>query len=286
MERDIFATALRVLEQVARSAEPVGVRELSRTLTMTVGSTHRALQLLKRERFVVQLGERGLYRSGGRIFELAAHLVKSHDLVPAAVTFLRKTAEAGDESVVLMVADAYEAACVASVESGHLLRTVFPVGWRGPLYWGASGRLLLAFQPEETVRAVIRAGLKSAAPTRLTDPEQLVAGLGAIRKSGDAVSHGEREHGLSSVAAAVRDPQDMVIAAVAMYGPSARFSRSKLPGYLDLVRTCAGSISEALAERQAARAHTLAPRIMANAVAPARKGARNGNSHPSSERSR
>src|SRR5262249_24464977 len=138
MERDIFGTALRVLEQVTRAADPVGVRELSRQLTMTVGSTHRALQLLKRERFVVQLGERGLYKSGPRILELAANLVKSHDLVPAAATFLRQTAEASDESVVLMVADAHEAACVASVESAHLLRTVFPVGWRGPLYFGAS----------------------------------------------------------------------------------------------------------------------------------------------------
>lgn len=276
MERDIFGTALKVLEHVTRAGDPLGVRELSRQLGMTVGSTHRALQLLKRERFVTQLGERGLYKSGTRIFELAANLVKSHDLVPAASTFLRQTAEAGDESVVLMIADGHDATCVASVESAHLLRTVFPVGWRGPLWFGASGYLLLAYQPEETIRAVIRAGMKSTSPNRLTDPDRLLTRLATVRKTGDSVSHGEREQGMSSVAAAVRDGNDTVIAAVAIYGPSARFSRSKIPEYLALVRACAANISEALAERQAARSHMPAPRAVA-ATQPLRKGARSGN---------
>src|ERR1700693_2363653 len=115
MERDNFATAVRVMEQVSKESDPVGVRELSRALGMAVGSTHRALQALKRERFVVQAGARGLYSSGARIFELASNLVRTHDLVPVAGPFLQQTARKSHESVVLMVAESDEALCVASI---------------------------------------------------------------------------------------------------------------------------------------------------------------------------
>ena len=254
MERNLLGTALRVIERVSKEPEPVGVRELSRALGMAVGSTHRVLQALKRERLVVQVGDRGLYSSGARIFELASNLIRTHDLVPAALPFLQQMAEKSDESVVLMVSEGNEAVCVASVDSEHMLRIVFPVGWRGPLYWGASGRLLLAFQPEETIRAVIRAGLRCQPPHRLTDPEALLAKLATIRRTGQAVSHSERQQGFTSVAAVVHGPNRVVVASVALYGPSARFSRTKLPKYVGLVRTYASNISAVLSERQATRA--------------------------------
>ena len=49
MERDILGLGLRIIEQLGDSAQPVGVRELSRTLDIPVGTTHRVLQALKRE---------------------------------------------------------------------------------------------------------------------------------------------------------------------------------------------------------------------------------------------
>jgi DNA-binding IclR family transcriptional regulator len=259
MERDIFGAAVRVMEQVSKTPDPVGVRELARVLGMAAGSTHRALQALKRERFVVQAGDRGPYSSGARLLELAGNLVRTHDLVPAARPFLEQAAKRSHESVVLMVAEANQAACVASVDSQHVLRIVFPAGWRGPLYWGASGRLLLAYQPQDAIHAIIRAGMRAAPPDRLSDSERLLASLATIKRTGYAVSHGERAQGFTSVAAAVRGPNGNVVASVAMYGPSARFSRTRLPKHLALVRSCADAIGEALVKRQPPRDRTSPP---------------------------
>ena len=250
MERDLLGAALRIVEHLGQTSDPTGVRELSRALGMSVGTTHRMLQALKRERMVVQVGRRGQYGSGTRIPELANRLIRAQDLVPAAHSALRETAERTGESVVLMVAEAQEAVCAASVEGSKLLRVVFPAGWRGPLYQGASGRVLLAFQPQETIRAVIRAGTRREPPRKLTDTEGLLKTLADIRRRGYAVSHSEREPGCTSVAAAVRGPDDGVMASVALYGPSSRFSRGDIPKQLEAIRTCAAAISDKIKARR------------------------------------
>jgi DNA-binding IclR family transcriptional regulator len=249
MERDILSAGLIVVEHIGEAARPMGVRELSRALNMPVGNTHRALQALKRERLVEQAGHRGLYRLGPRIGELSAKFMRAHDLVPTATPFLHEAVERSGDSVAIMVVDGHEAVCAASVEGEQLLRVVFPVGRRGPLYRGASGRILLAFQRKDVVEAVIREGIQAKGSQKLSDPEVVLESLPGIRKRGYAVSHGEREEGVTSVAAAIRGPDDSVLASVAIYGPSSRFSRAELVSHLASVRECAAAISDALTGR-------------------------------------
>jgi IclR family transcriptional regulator, KDG regulon repressor len=279
MERDILNVGLKVVEHIGEAARPMGVRELSRALDMPVGNTHRVLQALKRERLVEQAGDRGLYRLGPRIGELSSKFMRSHDLVPTAMPFLHEAVERSGDSVAIMVVDGREAVCAASVEGDQLLRVVFPVGRRGPLYRGASGRILLAFQPEETITAVLRDGAKATGPAKLADSAQVLASLAGIRKRGYAVSHGEREEGITSVAAAIRGPDSTVLASVALYGPSSRFSRAELASHLSSVRECASAISDALTGRvhRSAAARPAAPAATAMAKdksKPASNGAR------------
>jgi DNA-binding IclR family transcriptional regulator len=185
-----------------------------------------------------------------RIAELSRRFMRAHDLVPTAVPFLHEAVERSGDSVAIMVVEGHEAVCAASVEGDQLLRVVFPAGWRGPLYRGASGRILLAFEPEETIRAVVKAGTRAPAALRIEDPDKLTASLAQIRKRGYAVSHGERAEGFTSVAAAVRGPDRTVMASVALYGPHSRFtSRADLANHLNSVRECAAAIHDALTDR-------------------------------------
>jgi DNA-binding IclR family transcriptional regulator len=249
LQRDILGSALRVVEHLSKTRDAVGVRELSRDLGIAVASTHRILRALCRERLAVQLGNRGMYASGSRLAEIAANLVHANDLVPAALPHLREVAAETGESALMMVVEGYEAVCVSSIESEQFLRVVFPVGWRGPLYRGASGRLLLTYQPPTVIDAVIAKGKRAAGTLRITDAEELRRGLARIRRVGHCASHGEREEGWSSVAAAVRGPDGAVIAAVAVYGPSARFSRVDMPRQIRHATSCAAAVSAALMQR-------------------------------------
>lgn len=247
MERDILGTALRVVEELSLSGDPVGVRELSRSLDMTVGSTHRILQALKRERLVEQAGKRGQYCSGSRLVELAGNLLRSDALVHAATPIIRRTADETGESVVVMVADGDEAVCVASAEGAHLLRVVFPAGWRGPLQRGASGRVLLAHQSAQVVRAVLRGASGTSAALAGETTAGFMRSLAAIRRHGYAVSHGERSEGFTSIAAAVHGPDCAALASVALYGASARFEGAGLRKHVTAVRACASAITASIA---------------------------------------
>ncbi len=248
MERDTLATALRVVEELSLAVEPRGVRELSHSLELSVGNTHRILQALKRERLVVQSGRRGQYRSGSRLAELAGNTLRTGTLVRASTPLIQRTAHETGESLVVMVADADEAVCVASVEGAHLLRVVFPVGWRRPLLRGASGRVLLAYQPPDAVRAALRDAKNARA--KPASAAGFMRSLAAIRGRGCGISHGERSEGFTSIAAAIVGTDNAVLASVALYGASTRFKGAALKTQAAAVRACASAIGASIAHPQ------------------------------------
>jgi DNA-binding IclR family transcriptional regulator len=98
------------------------------------------------------------------------------------------------ESVQLYVRRGDRRLCVASLESPHGLRTIVPVGASLPLDVGSAGKVLRV------------------------DPE-------AARR-GWAESVEERERGVASVSAPVRDRSGEVVAAISVSGPVERTSRA------------------------------------------------------------
>src|SRR5205809_56701 len=98
-----------------------------------------------------------------------------------------------------------------------------PVGSTHRVLQALKRERLVTYLPDPLAREIVRTGARAAAPHRLEDPEQLLRQLPGIRRRGYAVSHGEREEGLSSVAAAIHGPEQNVLASVALYGPNSRF---------------------------------------------------------------
>jgi DNA-binding IclR family transcriptional regulator len=81
------------------------------------------------------------------------------------------------------------------------------------------------------------------APRPVGFAKKLRAAVTEAAARGFAISHGERELGASGVAAPVRRPDGRVVAAIAVGGPSTRFSDDRLPSYVNAVRRCADTIS-------------------------------------------
>jgi DNA-binding IclR family transcriptional regulator len=64
------------------------------------------------------------------------------------------------------------------------------------------------------------------------------------RSRGYAVSHGERETGSSGVAAPIVDRQGRIIAALALGGPTGRFTPEQVSRFVAVVTASAGEISD------------------------------------------
>jgi len=131
------------------------------------------------------------------------------DLARPALERLR---DATGESVQLYVRRGDQRVCVAALESPHGLRTIVAVGALLPLDRGSAGRVLRDGGPEV------------------------------------AESVEERQRGVASVSAAVRDGGGgPTVAAVSVSGPIERTTREPGHRYAAAVRTAAAEIAEALA---------------------------------------
>lgn len=93
------------------------------------------------------------------------------------------------------------------------LRDTVPVGARLPMTAGSAAKVLLAYSDPATAQAVL-------ADAVFTD-----RALTEVRRRGWAQSVAEREPGVASVSAPVRDAGGAVIAAVSVSGPIDRLGR-------------------------------------------------------------
>jgi DNA-binding IclR family transcriptional regulator len=151
----------------------------------------------------------GRFALGPGLGELAS--AAGDPLLLAAREVLTELRDASGESAQLYRREPGGRRCIATVDRvGTGLADVVPVGALLSMSAGSAAQVLLAWTDEEPPA--------EAAYTART--------LAEVRRRGWAASVGERERGLASVSAPVRDAAGTVIAAVSVSGPADRLGRS------------------------------------------------------------
>ena len=117
------------------------------------------------------------------------------------------------ESVQLYRRDGMQRVCVAASEPPSGLRNTVPVGTRLPMSAGSGAKVLAAWADPATQRAVL---------AEATFSERTLL---EVRRRGWAQSIAEREPGVASVSAPVRNSTGEVVAAVSVSGPVDRIGR-------------------------------------------------------------
>ncbi len=169
---------------------------------------------LERHRLLARDGE-GRFVIGPRWGELAAS--GPDVLVRAAGPVLVWVRDESGESAQLYRREGSDRVCVATAERTHGLRTTVPVGSRLPLTAGSGAQVLVAEltpSDRQSLEAVLRHTVFGART------------LAEVRRRGWAQSVAEREAGVASVSAPVRDPNGAVVAALSVSGPIERLGRS------------------------------------------------------------
>ncbi|WP_307781177.1 IclR family transcriptional regulator [Rhabdothermincola sediminis] len=158
---------------------------------------------------LVRRDEEGRFALGVRLVSLGRAAAEAIPLARAAGPALSELRDRTGESVQLYVREGDRRVCIAALESPHGLRTIVPMGASLPLGVGSAGRVL----------ADEREGAKPW-----------------------VASVGEREAGVASVSAAVRDLDGRVVAAVSVSGPIERTTRRPGRKYGDAVAAAARRI--------------------------------------------
>jgi DNA-binding IclR family transcriptional regulator len=146
---------------------------------------------------------------------------------------MRELAARHRETVNLYVIRGIHRVCIAQQESPQPLRHVVHVGDELPLWAGASAKILLRDADPLLLDRIAR-----ASPYGPRHTKRIQEWIDEAVTRGHAVSHGEREDGLSAVAAPILDRHGHVTAALGLSGPTIRFTEQRVAEFAtDLKRT-------------------------------------------------
>ena len=191
----------------------------------------------------LERADRGPFRIGLRLWEVAALAPRGLGLRDRAMPYLEDLFEATRQHVQLAVLDGHEAVYVERLSARGAVGVVSRVGGRLPLHATGVGQVLLAHSPREVQEEVLRGPLTALTPKTVVDPVELRRVLAHVRRSGVAVCDGQVELRSLSVAAPVRGPGGGVVAALSVVVPSTEHGASS---YVAAVRAAARGISRAL----------------------------------------
>src|SRR6476661_5704470 len=216
----VLDKAVAILSAVA--VEPGTLAEVVERTGLPRATAHRLAVALEGHR-LLRRTPAGAWAPGPALAELgeiaARHLVALRD--------------ASGESAQFYVRDGATRVCVAAAERTSGLRDTVPVGARLPMTAGSAAHALLAFTPAEEVTRL----LPAASFTART--------LLEVRRRGWAHSVAEREPGVASLSAPVRDATGAVLGAVSISGPVERLGRRPSPEVIGAVLDAAAAISRA-----------------------------------------
>lgn len=129
-------------------------------------------------------------------------------------------------------------------ESMQLVRVAGSVGQERPLYAGATGKVLGAFQDEEVIRKrLMEEPLVPFTERTILSPQLLLKEYAEIREQGYAISDGELNIETVGIGAPIRDESGSVWAAISVGAPRMRMNQAKRERYIFLVREMADQMS-------------------------------------------
>lgn len=242
--------AIAILKTFTHEESVLGVTEISQRNGLHKSTAHRLIAALEREGLLSQDPGTGRYRLGLSLLTLAGRVQVHEELQGIARPKLQDLAQRTRETANLSVLDGGEAIIVERVLApGRQMLSFEWVGRRAHVHAVSTGKVLLAFLPEDEGSKLMEGPLPSFTPATLTDRAALKKELNRVRRRGYATDIEELEEGLSGVAAPVRNSSQEVIAAVAISGPSSRITGKRIPELAQEVLTAAERISHDLNPR-------------------------------------
>ena len=203
---DKAVTVMLALEQ-----GPLSLAALVDSTGLSRATAHRLAVALETHGLVRRDAD-GRFVLGTRLLALGRAAADAVPFAAAAEVALLGLRENTGESVQLYVREGDRRVCVAALESPHGLRTIVPVGAALPLDRGSAGRLLSDHPPASEWVASVE----------------------------------EREKGVASVSAPVRDPGGRVVAAISVSGPVERTTRTPGRRYARSVVAAARTVERAM----------------------------------------
>lgn len=224
---DSVEKAFRLLQAFSAQHPAMTVSEAAAATGLTRATARRILLTFTRLGFAA---------TDGRSFRLTPGVLRLGYGYLAALPFweyaqphMRALSDEVRESSSMATLDRDEIVYVARVPAVRSMTITLAVGSRLPAYPTSMGRVLLAALPEPELKSYLDSvELRQLTSHTITDAGKLHDELLRVAERGYAVVDGEREEGVRSAAAPVRNSSGRVIAALNVSANAARVSLGQL----------------------------------------------------------
>jgi DNA-binding IclR family transcriptional regulator len=212
-----------LMDVLASREEAISLKEISAKTGLHPSTAHRILNDLATGRFVDR-PVAGSYRLGMRLLELG-NLVKNRlNVRDAALVPMRELHKLIQQPVNLSIRQGDEIVYIERAYSERSgMQVVRAIGGRAPLHLTSVGKLFLAADDPQRVRAyATRTGLGGHTKNSLTQLPALERELSKVRQYGHARDNEELELGVRCMAASIYDDQGKLVAGLSISAPAGR----------------------------------------------------------------
>ncbi|AHG02112.1 hypothetical protein HALLA_02050 (plasmid) [Halostagnicola larsenii XH-48] len=176
-----------------------GPTELAEQMDLPNSTVYDYLRTLSETKYVTR--ENGEYFLSTYFLTIGGEMKKRNRLFQVAKPEMKRVAAATDELIGLTIENGGVGVVFHQEEGQQALSVGTYPGAAHPLHTISTGKVILAYLPEERVDEIISTrGLEQRTQYTITDPDRLKAELEEIRKTGYAVDWNEQVVGLGMMA--------------------------------------------------------------------------------------
>jgi DNA-binding IclR family transcriptional regulator len=227
-----LAKALETLETLAQvnveGETDIGLTDLAKRVHLSTPTLFRILSTLQSRGYVQKNTQTSRYQLTLKTWEVGSAAVRRLAIREVARPWMEKLVKETGETAHLAVLQGAEIMVLDRLDSPHPVKVETYMGQRAPAHCSATGKVLLAFGPNEARENLFGHKLKRFTDSTLCDRAPLERELDLVRRQGHAVIHEEWQEGVCSVAVPIWNHTGEVVAALSIAAPTERFSQERL----------------------------------------------------------
>lgn len=229
--------AIDILNCFTLEQPELSLTEIAKKIDLAKSTTTRLLGTLELNNLVSKNPNTLKYKLGHRLYYLGYITGRSIKIREVAKPIMDVLRDFTKETVNLYILENDYRVCLEQSEGAMSIRHLVKIGERLPLWAGAGGKAILAYQSDEYKDDIFKSVDSSLKLMKL------MSELKEIHQEKYAASRDEREVGSSAVASPIFDVNGDVRAALSVSGPSIRFTDEKIALLKDHVIDAAQKIS-------------------------------------------
>ena len=240
----IIKKAIDVIILIGKEKRPLGVSEISKTLSYSKSTTYGILKALNEVGFLHKDSESKRYTIGRKLLRLSKIIYKNQDILYIINPFLESLVELVNESVFFGIREHDTVKVLSVIEAKKSIKISSPIGTKIPVIAGAAGKVFLsALRDDEISTFLKRKGLPKYTESSIIDIDKFIKEIEKTRELGCGVDLEEYLKGVRAVASLIYQ-DNHPLGAIWIVGFSNSMTDEKLPYIINHLKNTVRKINK------------------------------------------